>query len=399
MLIPCPECSHEISDKAIQCPNCGYPMISPKQSHATPKPRNMKRQRLPNGFGRITEIKNKRLRKPFRAMVSDGKDEHGRPIGRLLKPEAYFATYNEAYQALMKYKENPYDFANDLTVEELYDRWTESLFKKVGASRKRQIKCSWHYCDTIKDKRVQELRIRDVKNVLDNGFKYKKNEKIYLTPSMKDCTRVMLSQMLDYAVEYEIIQHNFMKDVKISTGEGIERNSHIAFTKEEINIIKTCAKVDEYMKMILINIYMGWRPNELLTIKITDVHMKEEYIVGGSKTKAGKGRKVPIHHGIMPYIGSKYNEALLQGRTYLFEKIEYETYRKYFIRLMKEYNLNPNHRPHDCRKTFVTLAKNKGVAEYAIKRIVGHAITDITESIYTERDVAWLKKEIEKIPF
>lgn len=40
------------------------------------------------------------------------------------------------------------------------------------------------------------------------------------------------------------------------------------------------------------------------------------------------------------------------------------------------------------------MAKRKGVDEYAIKRIVGHAIADITERIYTERDIEWLRKQI-----
>ena len=35
--------------------------------------------------------------------------------------------------------------------------------------------------------------------------------------------------------------------------------------------------------------------------------------------------------------------------------------------------------------------------EFAIKRIVGHAIEDITENIYTERDIEWLKEEASKI--
>lgn len=46
---------------------------------------------------------------------------------------------------------------------------------------------------------------------------------------------------------------------------------------------------------------------------------------------------------------------------------------------------------------FVTMAKKYQVDEYAIKYIVGHAITDITEKVYTERDVEWLKEEMKKI--
>jgi hypothetical protein len=43
------------------------------------------------------------------------------------------------------------------------------------------------------------------------------------------------------------------------------------------------------------------------------------------------------------------------------------------------------------------MAKKYQVDEYAIKYMVGHAINDITEKVYTKREVEWLKNEIEKI--
>ena len=60
--------------------------------------------------------------------------------------------------------------------------------------------------------------------------------------------------------------------------------------------------------------------------------------------------------------------------------------------------VNPEHRPHDGRTHFVTTAKRYDVDEYAIKYMVGHKISDITEKIYTKRKFDWLKQEIEKIP-
>ena len=45
----------------------------------------------------------------------------------------------------------------------------------------------------------------------------------------------------------------------------------------------------------------------------------------------------------------------------------------------------------------MTLAKRYAVNEYAIKRIVGHVIDDLTERVYTERPMEWLSDEIEKI--
>ena len=59
--------------------------------------------------------------------------------------------------------------------------------------------------------------------------------------------------------------------------------------------------------------------------------------------------------------------------------------------------LNPEHKPHDPRKHFITMAKKYKVDEYAIKYIVGHSITDLTENVYTDREDSWLLEEMQKI--
>lgn len=64
-------------------------------------------------------------------------------------------------------------------------------------------------------------------------------------------------------------------------------------------------------------------------------------------------------------------------------------------KVIKQLELNPDHRPHDPRKTFITMAKKAEMDEYALKEIVGHSIQDITESTYTVRDVDWLRKDLE----
>ena len=90
-LIKCPECDLQVSDKAITCPHCGYPLDAKVVKRQQRK--SNKRRKLPNGFGAISEIKNTNLRKPFRAMVTVGKDFYGRPIRKMLKPVAFFETY------------------------------------------------------------------------------------------------------------------------------------------------------------------------------------------------------------------------------------------------------------------------------------------------------------------
>lgn len=57
--------------------------------------------KLPNGFGQISKIKG--LKKPYRVMITIGKNSNGRPISRMLRPGSYYATYEEAYNALVEY--------------------------------------------------------------------------------------------------------------------------------------------------------------------------------------------------------------------------------------------------------------------------------------------------------
>lgn len=78
-------------------------------------------------------------------------------------------------------------------------------------------------------------------------------------------------------------------------------------------------------------------------------------------------------------------------------KMGYVRYKNLLMRIIKALSLNDEHRLHDCRTHFVTQAKLYKVDDYAIKRLVGHSIKDITEKIYTKRDIDWLRTEIEKI--
>ena len=80
-----------------------------------------------------------------------------------------------------------------------------------------------------------------------------------------------------------------------------------------------------------------------------------------------------------------------------FSFIYYELYARQFKVVLNRLALDARHHTHDCRKTFVTMAKRANVDEYAIKRIIGHQIADLTERLYTDRSIDWLRSEIEKI--
>lgn len=409
MLTNCPECGQMVSDKANACPHCGFPFVRNTIRSARRKPN--KRRRLPNGFGQISEVKNKNLRKPFRAMVTIGKTDEGKPIDKLLQPEAYFETYNEAYEALLKYNKDPHIFSNNLTVQDLYEKWSESHFKTISHGRVKCVKSAWKYCDSIKNVKLVNLRARHIKYCMDEGcYEYKGVIK-HPSVNMKNIIKVTFNQMLDYAIEYELIDKNYARNFSLSKEDRKEmeenRERHIPYTDEEIEKLWQNINANEIIDVILIQCYTGWRPKELEIMKLSDVDLELGTMKGGVKTRAGKGRIVPIHSKIYELVKNRCEDSIQKGsehfismnringkNTFLFSYHKFETNLKLIIEKLQ---LNINHKPHDGRAHFVTQAKKYCMDEYAIKRIVGHEIKDITEDVYTTRNIEWLKEEIEKI--
>lgn len=415
MLIKCPECDLQVSDKATFCPHCGYP-LQPDIKQRKPRSKNNKRRRLPNGFGQISEIKNRNLRNPFRAMVTVGKTSTGRPICKPLKPESYFSTYNDAYTALVEYNKNPYDLEPDITIKELYEKWLSEYLKDASDTYIRSVNSAWTYCSSIYDMRAKDVRARHIKGCMEEGFRIetrgkKKGEKIHPSPSTKSRIKSLFNTMFDYALEYEIVPMNYARTFEISGDIIVEieknKKKHFPFTDDEMKVLWQNVDNVKFADWILIQCYMGWRPQELATLRLDEVNLEKRYMQAGMKTEAGKQRIVPIHPRILKFVERNYKFAISINSEYLFNdkgqthsgswSVTYDKYANRFEKVISQLNLNPNHRPHDPRTTFVTMGKKSGMDEYALKEMVGHTIQDITESTYTVRDLEWLREDIEKI--
>lgn len=409
MLTQCPECELPVSDKATACPHCGYP-LKPSEKQKKPRKSN-KRRRLPNGFGQISEIKNRNLRNPFRAMVTVGKTPDGKPICKPLKPESYFATYNDAYAALVEYNKNPYDLEPSITMQELYDKWLPEYEKTVKSTK--SATSAWAYCSGVYKMRVMDIRARHVKGCMEEGVAVIRGKEQHPTATMKNQIKSLFNLMLDYALEYELVDRNYSRTFNLTeeTVKEIQsvKKEHIAFADEEMDLLWANITNKRGIDILLIQCYSGWRPQELGLLELKDVDLENWTFQGGMKTDASENRIVPIHSRIQDLVLQKYQEAEALGSPYLLNwadtnnrnrknlKLTYARYQKAFERIRDELKLNPNHRPHDGRTHFVTMAKRYGVDEYAIKYMVGHKISDITEKVYTRREFAWLREEIEKI--
>lgn len=347
-----------------------------------------KPMRLPNGYGEITKITSKPLRNPYRVRLVVARQPNGRPKYKTL---AYYPSCNDAYSALVEYHKDPYNLDSKISMQELYKRWFEEYSKDASDSSIRHVTSAWKYCDMLYDQPVGTIRTTHIKSVIDSCE----------NPRTAVRVKSVLNILCDYACTYDLMNKNYARNMKFTKKLDEPEKEHIVFTDDEMRTLWKNVD-DRFVRLILVQCYTGWRPQEIGLIKREDVDIMRWTIKGGMKTAAGKDRIVPIHQRIRVIVENLVREAYALESEYAFpnangSKLTYNTYYRNFEKTMAKYNLNPNHRAHDGRKHFVTKCKQYGVDEYAIKYMVGHHIDDITERIYTERSTEWLAKELSKV--
>ncbi|MCC8104824.1 MAG: zinc ribbon domain-containing protein [Clostridiales bacterium] len=264
MLVKCPECELQVSSNAVTCPHCGYPLKPMRNSR--PRATSNKRRRLPNGFGQISEIKGRNLRKPFRAMVTVGKTESGRPICKPLKPVSYFATYNDAYLALAEYNKNPYDADKDITMQELYERWSAEYYNKdMTDTWRNALESAWESCGKLHNVPVREIKSLHLKNCLcESG----------LAANKAHTAKTVLNKMFDYAMEYDLVDRNYARMFSVKKEEPKQEGAHIIYTDDELKKLWRNIDTIPMVDMLLIQCYSGWRPQELCDLLVTNVDLE-----------------------------------------------------------------------------------------------------------------------------
>lgn len=135
----------------------------------------------------------------------------------------------------------------------------------------------------------------------------------------------------------------------------------------------------------------GFRISELLKLKTKNVDLKNRILIGGSKTKAGINRKVPISKHIFHIIERMYdpdNEFLVMDTNNT--PVHYQRIWKWWKRTFKDRTI------HETRHTFITFCNNAECNKLTVQAIVGHASKDITDDIYSHKNITELHKTIAK---
>jgi len=133
----------------------------------------------------------------------------------------------------------------------------------------------------------------------------------------------------------------------------------------------------------------------MLTIEIGKINLEANTIAGGTKTKAGKDRVVPIHSKIRGIV----ERRLETSEKYLFShnsnRCSDSTYWLLWQSIMK--SANREHTPHGCRHIFRSRLDSAGANKKCIDMMMGHKSKDVGERVYTHKTIDELKTAIELV--
>ena len=339
----------------------------------------MKIVKNPNGYGSVVKLSGNR-RKPFWVRKTVGWNEKGHPKYETI---GYFESREQGMIALAEYNKNPWDIdGNKITLEEHFKNWCEKKLPKLGKSSQAVLKSAYKHTKPLWNMKYKDIKSFHMQDCIDNcGKSY----------SVQGQIKNLFGHLDNFALEIDLIDKCYSQ---LISAESIPETDKEPFTDAEIEILWK-HKDEPWVDTALIFLYTGFRISELLDMKCENVNLKERTFTGGTKTKAGKGRIVPIHSKIFPLVKARYDE----GNEYLLsmndKKLIVATYRNYWNKMMDD--LKMNHTPHECRHTFRSKLDSANANKKCIDLMMGHKSKEVGERVYTHKTLDELKEAIELI--
>lgn len=337
--------------------------------------------RRANGTGTITKLSGTR-RRPYIAKYCTGK---GTDNKRRYTIVGYYATKKEANIALAQFSLNPDPMSvSNITFAEVYDIIKCSLVEGKNKNTKYIYSRAFKKCESLHNIPLRKLRAVNYQQVLDGYVDESKSSNLQI--------KTLMNRISEYGVQNDIINKNYAQYVR---ARGTEPKEKVIYTDDEIKLLFSDGSVEA--KQLLMLIYSGFRIGEFSKITKADVDLDRRVVVGGSKTKAGKNRIVPIHHKTFAF----WQEFCSQADGLLFPnengtiRHKESWYRK-FCPLHKRLGI-PYRTPHTARHTCASIMARDGMNPLYIKEILGHATYSFTADKYTHVDTDTLVGEIDKM--
>ena len=328
--------------------------------------------RNPNGYGCVTKLSGNRSR-PWCVKVTVY-DQYG---GSRQQPVGYARTKEEGNILLAAYNNNPWEIDREtITLAKLYQRWSEIKLPKLGASNQQSLRAAFKHCSKYYGTKYRSLRSYQMQDCIDNcGHGY----------STQAAIKNLFGHLDQFAFEIDVIDKMYSQ---LISADPVPETTRKPFTHEQVDALWKISD-EPWVDTVLIYIYTGFRLQELLTMRTEDVNLDEWYFCGGSKTVSGKGRIVPIHERIRPFVSAR----AATGNEYLFgARIPQSTYRKYWHDIMDK--IGTDKTPHEARHTLETWLDDAKANRKCIDLIMGHKSKDVGNRVYNHKTIQQLHETI-----
>lgn len=339
--MPCRKCERELPDSAAFCPYCG--------KRTTPVPR--KSRQKPNGTGTVYPRNGKWVASH---VVGWYRTEEG--VLRKKTINRTFVKKSDAINALPTLKA-AYKPVKPKTLYELYQEYMKTKdYENLSKSQRQKMGYAWVRWEPMGVISIADLTVSAIEDQI-----IEKTKSYYPAHDMK----VLLSHLYKLAIKQEIVSHNKTEDIDLPYDAPKAKRE--CWTKAEIDALWDDYKSHPFTGYLLIMCYSGLRLGELSTIRLENIHLDENYMIGGIKTEAGIDREIPISAKIKPVI-----QTLMKGRKVkLLEMGENQFYEAYWATVERA---GLRHLPpHTCRHYFFSRMTAAGVQGGIIAEVGGHA--------------------------
>jgi len=265
---------------------------------------------------------------------------------------------------------------------------------KYAYHNSRNMLTAYHNSVGLYDIIYRELRTSDFQKYMKESGK---------TPSAIKQMVQLYKNMDKYAFQEDIIDKCYAQH--INKTKSTSQSPRKPFTYEQIEYlwnIEPEDKQEEIVKdILLLANYTGCRAEELCFIYTKNIHLDDNYFVGGLKTDNGINREIPIHP-LVKYIFEKYydpkNEFLFMKAN--GKRLFYADYNNYYNnKFIKKHEFIKGKTAHCGRHGLETELKKLNVKSPIVNSILGHKNGNVGDDVYNDITIEEKLEAIKMVTF
>ena len=305
----------------------------------------------PNGYGSVSKMSGKR-RRPWIVRITTGFTldtdlMRARQIQQVL---GYYATRQEALQALADYNRDP--FGLDMlrvTFRQCYDEAS----KDFSPGRAHNYRSGARYLEPIMDLPIRSIKAAQMQACIDACKTTQQRE-----------IKTVCRKVFEYAMQQDIVDKDPALYLHSNTVDAeIVRD---VYTPDQIRDLFD-HRSEWWARVTLILLHTGMRTKELQDLTADEIDLDDQMIhIRKAKNKSSI-RDIPIHPDILRICADYQTDPCCRTHNALNKQL-----RKRYGRLA-----------HDCRHTFTTRMRECDVDLLTLQILLGHAPKTITERVYT----------------